>query len=242
MAMNKYHRFPSVKVRGFIVNYTDNLNYDIWFDFESITEDDLIIKESSGESSGSSFSSSSSFSSDTRRNAESIGSHIANRYYMVHKEPYTYTDVQIENGQLIDTVRYNDIFGIISSGVIKNGSSYRCRLKKIDNVKSANSILEEVENLVYYNDGWVICEISDVDIYNRLLVEIYDINMTYSINKVLLNNYSQFFKYYPVNNKFYPRESFGKDRSFNFSNSKKYSNRPPGNYGNQTDSKGFSWK
>lgn len=125
---------------------------------------------------------------------------------MVHKESFTYTDD--------NKIRYDESVGVIPVGVIKNGTSFRCRLKKIDTVKPIDNILDEVSTLVNYNDGWVSCEISDVDIYNRLLVEIYDIDKKYCINKILLDNYPHFFRYYPINNRF-------NKKYFNFPDSRK---------------------
>lgn len=152
--MNKYRRMPSHTVIGYITNCSDNVNYDIWFDWKS---------------------------------------DISDKYSAVHTESFTYVDVNV-NG-----VKYSENVGIIPSNTVNTGTSYRCRLKKIDAVKSTDEILEEVETLIHYNDGWVRCVISDIDIYNRLLVEIWDIDKTYCINDILLNRYPNFFKLYPTN-------------------------------------------
>jgi len=209
--MNKYNRFSTVTVLGYIVNHTDNLNFDIWFDFESVNLTNLNLSEFNlgNESEFPSNSDTSELDRpipdkiDTGQKLnEKIGKIISDRYFMVHKEPFTYTDVQINNCKLESSIKYNKTVGIIPTGLIKNGISYRCRLKKIDAVKPVNDILHEVATLIYYHDGWVLCDISDVDIYNRLLVEIYDVDRKYSINNLLLNNYSHFFKHYPSNSKY----------------------------------------
>jgi len=154
---DKYYKFSPITVEGYIVNHTDNINYDICLYFDSET---------------------------------------AKRYLMVYKETFTYTDIDITKDQIL----FNPEEGVKTSSELKQGISYRCRLKKIDTIKPQPDILREVNSLIYFNNGRVSCVVSDVDIYNRLLVEIYDIDKTYSINNILLTKYPDCFKLYPDNN------------------------------------------
>lgn len=179
---DKYYKFSPTVVRGFIVNHTDNLNYDICFDFDNIT----------------------------RR-----------RYEMVHKESFSYIDADMKE----NNIKYDAKEGIQTDSSPKIGISYRCRLKKIDTIKPQPDVLKEVHSLIYFNDGWVSCVVSDVDIYCRLLVEIYDIDKTYCINDILLDKYPQYFKLYPDENRY---NKYRKNLSF--SNTK------------MKGSSDFSWK
>lgn len=288
--MNRYHKHPRVLMRGYVVHNADNLNYDIWLDFESIGQyensnilnDDTFssISKSSNckwnkklstdsdsprfmnneyyndvmppitssslmstspanltspDESTSSISPDNTISPRSPRSPRSpstptspksprdyfIEDKIKERYSMVHTEKISYIDINIKNEEF----EYNENIGIIPGKKIRYGLSYRCRLKKIDTIKSPGNILKEVESLIYYNDGWILCSVSDVDIYNRLLVELYDINKTYCINDILLEKYTQYFKHYPVNNKYSNSKnfsSFSDNRRNNRYNNRKF--------------------
>lgn len=179
---DRYYKFSPTIVDGFIVNHTDNINYDICFDFDN---------------------------------------EIKCRYDMVHKEKFTYIDTNIVD----NNIKYDTKDGIRATVTPKEGTCYRCRLKKIDVVKPQPDILKEVHSLIHYNDGWVLCVVSDVDIYYRLLVEIYDIDKNYSINDILLDKYPNYFKIYPDENSY---NRFRKSRDFSHPNIRSASN--------------FSWK
>ncbi len=65
------------------------------------------------------------------------------------------------------------------SSDVQIGKTYRCRLKGIgisQNTKYHNFIMNKmfifVKQLVDQCDGWVSCNLSDIDIYQRLLVDI----------------------------------------------------------------------
>lgn len=60
------------------------------------------------------------------------------------------------------------------------GTTYRCRLRGIGinqlpkhlHYSKSNQLCLEIKQLIDRTDGWVICTLSDVDIYKRLLVDI----------------------------------------------------------------------
>lgn len=64
---------------------------------------------------------------------------------------------------------------------ISIGTTYRCRLKGIslsheinpENMKIINAISYDIKNLIDITDGAVVCNLRDIDIYQRLLVDIY---------------------------------------------------------------------
>jgi hypothetical protein len=93
--------------------------------------------------------------------------------------------------------------------------AYRCRLKgiakqtQIESVDESNSrgfkkprhkveidahinIIRRIEKL----DGWVLCEICEIDVYKRLLVNIVDIINKEDFRDHILNNYSQCYSQY----------------------------------------------
>jgi hypothetical protein len=66
----------------------------------------------------------------------------------------------------------------------KIGITYRCRLKGIyfnqktpvDNyiyIEQNEKISELVTNMINHADGWVTCNVSDIDVYQRLLVDVF---------------------------------------------------------------------
>jgi hypothetical protein len=76
------------------------------------------------------------------------------------------------------------------NGVLQGGTTYRCRLKGIGinktthyaNIVKSNKMCIEVKQLIDRVDGWVVCTLGDIDIYKRLLVDIYIHTPTEIIN------------------------------------------------------------
>lgn len=110
------------------------------------------------------------------------------QYQDVISNKYTYQDLEpdfIENPDFQKLITLNPKIGI----------TYRCRLKGIGINQSSsssnhywksNQMCIEVKQLMDRTDGWVICSVSDVDVYQRLLVDIVMETPTESIN---LRNY-----------------------------------------------------
>lgn len=73
------------------------------------------------------------------------------------------------------------MFQDITSTSININETYRCRLRGIGinqdnqrtNIIKNNHIYIEIKHLIDRSDGWIICTLSDIDIYQRLLVDIY---------------------------------------------------------------------
>ena len=73
---------------------------------------------------------------------------------------------------------------------IKTGSTYRCRLKGVGidyNTKTINNpknytINIDIKQIIDRTNGMVLCNISDIDVYKRLLVEIIVPTSTEDIN------------------------------------------------------------
>src|SRR5579875_3551592 len=75
--------------------------------------------------------------------------------------------------------------------------AYLCHLRGVEiisnehekiNTKEAYNIINNI--IIKYN-GWVLVSTSDIDIYNRILINIYDIITKEDINKKLLETKSQ---------------------------------------------------
>lgn len=99
---------------------------------------------------------------------------IHERYQDVISNQYTYQDL----GE--DFLINPDMNRLIESKH-KIGTTYRCRLKGIGINQSSsssyiwksNQMCIEVKKIFDRSDGWIICTLSDIDIYQRLLVDIY---------------------------------------------------------------------
>lgn len=92
---------------------------------------------------------------------------MINNYSTVITDNYTYKNLSCEyfiNGDLDS----NNFEGIV----------YRCHLRGIginkntNNIHKVNLLTNYVKKIIDKSDGWVICNISDIDVYNRLLVDI----------------------------------------------------------------------
>lgn len=58
------------------------------------------------------------------------------------------------------------------------GTTYRCRLRGVGinqstyNTWKSSQICVEIKQLIDRTDGWIICTLSDIDVYQRLLIDI----------------------------------------------------------------------
>ncbi len=76
----------------------------------------------------------------------------------------------------------------------KTGVTYRCRLRGVginhlsthQHLTKSNQMCVEVKQLLDRSDGWVICNLSDIDVYQRLLVDV-TILGTINLREYLLN-------------------------------------------------------
>ncbi len=110
------------------------------------------------------------------------------RYNNVISNQYTYQDLSndfLENPNLHIKVP------------TKIGTTYRCRLRGVGinqlpqylHIWKNNQMCVEVKQLIDRTDGWVVCTLSDIDVYQRLLVDITINTCNESINlrEYLLN-------------------------------------------------------
>lgn len=127
---------------------------------------------------------------------------LVKRYDNVIFHKYIYKDIDIN----YDFPSNN----ILSHSSEKEGKVYRCRLRKIGlhkkNNKSfmwkSNQLLTEIKHLINRTDGWVRCNLLDIDVYQRLLIDIIidtkngPINLTdYLLNRMELEDEPIFFEY-----------------------------------------------
>lgn len=98
------------------------------------------------------------------------------------------------------------------SDVIKQGIAYRCRLKGIKVIKqhsekekrekkksrSQHEIDSHIMMLrrIDLLNGWVVCDISNIDIYQRILVSIRDVITNEDFGQILMKNFSQNYALY----------------------------------------------
>lgn len=127
---------------------------------------------------------------------------VAKRYNNVISHKYIYKDIDINYNFPSDN--------ILSHSSEKEGKVYRCRLRKIglqkNNNKSfmwkSNQLLMEIKHLIDRTDGWVRCNLLDIDVYQRLLIDIIidtkngPINVTdYLLNRMKSEEEPIFFEY-----------------------------------------------
>lgn len=115
---------------------------------------------------------------------------VLQRYSKVIKEKFSYID--IDNDNILNTINYDESKGIIvyDREKIKTSDCYRCRLKNISSIsEEGNKTSQIVNDVVNFNNGWVKVIVSDIDIYNRILCEIYDEETEKSITNLLIEKY-----------------------------------------------------
>jgi len=105
---------------------------------------------------------------------------LVQRYRQVISHPYRYRD----NGKAEQA-----------------GLAYRCRLRGIGSLadKREQQLWQAHLDIVRTIDrqgGWVICTVSDVDVYSRILLELFDPVTGHSINEGLLASYPTVFTKY----------------------------------------------
>lgn len=101
-----------------------------------------------------------------------ISPELYDRYRDVISNQYTYQDL----GQ--DFLENPDLNRLKIKPIV--GTTYRCRLRGVginqlpnsDHTYKNNIMCVEVKQLIDRSDGWVNCTLSDIDVYQRLLVDI----------------------------------------------------------------------
>lgn len=102
-----------------------------------------------------------------------ISSELNKQYKNVISNEYTYQDLDdsyFKDPNSTKLIKLNP----------KNGITYRCRLKGIGihqlnsslDIWKANQMCVEIKQLIDRTDGWIICNLSDIDVYQRMLVDI----------------------------------------------------------------------
>jgi hypothetical protein len=102
-----------------------------------------------------------------------ISLNLHDKYQDVISNQYTYQDLGSDFIENPDLTRLNTIMH-------KIGTTYRCRLRGVGINQLApsihrwksNQICFDIKQLIDRSDGWIICTLSDVDVYQRLLVDI----------------------------------------------------------------------
>lgn len=112
-------------------------------------------------------------------------SNLRELYREVISSEYSYKDLPrdfLENPDL----------RVINLTEQKQGTTYRCRLRGIGLVNQEsqhwllNQVCVDVKQLIDRSDAWVVCVLSDIDVYRRLLV---DIVVQTSLGKINLADY-----------------------------------------------------
>lgn len=129
---------------------------------------------------------------------------MRNKYNGVITNEYTYND-------LGDEYLINPNSAMNQTIVPQTGTTYRCRLRGIginqlpssDQMYKSYIMTTEVKQLLDRTDNWVSCTLSDIDVYQRLLIDIFvhTIDGCFNIRDHLLTKDSKDSKDKPL---FYP--------------------------------------
>lgn len=127
---------------------------------------------------------------------------VIKKYDNVIFHNYTYKDIDV-NYEFPSN-------NMLSHSGQKEGKAYRCRLrgiglKKTDNKSflwKSNQLSTEIKHLIDRTDGWIRCNLLDIDVYQRLLIDVMidtqngSINLTdYLLNRMKSENDPIFFEY-----------------------------------------------
>lgn len=122
-------------------------------------------------------------------------------YSNVIYHPFSYRDFAVSEGSVTNSEVREDI-------------AYRCRLQGVDirrqnpanisgmsrstNPTEMEIMISELHKLINRTNGWVVCTISDIDVYRRLLVDVVVPTQDHAVNirKFLLNR-PELFQRYP---------------------------------------------
>lgn len=130
--------------------------------------------------------------------------HLIKKYDNVIFHNYTYKEYKDTN------INYDySSNNMLSRSTEKEGKVYRCRLRKIGLHKKnksfmwkSNQLLTEIKHHIDRTDGWVRCNLLDIDVYRRLLIDIIidtqngPINLTdYLLTRVKSEDEPIFFEY-----------------------------------------------
>ena len=103
------------------------------------------------------------------------------KYQSVISNQYTYKDIPESH------ILYPADSVLSNSTTV--GTTYRCRLRGIGTNHDAdnyglksNMVCHSIKQIIDRTDGWVICTLSDIDVYSRLLVDIIVCSTTGPIN------------------------------------------------------------
>lgn len=126
---------------------------------------------------------------------------LIKKYNSVIFHKYVYKDIDVNYEFPKDN--------ILSHSEEREGKAYRCRLRRIGLKKTnksfmwkSNQLLTEIKHLIDRTDGWVRCNLLDIDVYQRLLIDIIidtkngSINLTdYLLNRMKFDDEPIFFEY-----------------------------------------------
>jgi len=127
---------------------------------------------------------------------------LLKKYSNVISHKYTYKDIDLNYKFPSDNV--------LSHSQEREGKAYRCRLRRIGLKKTnnkafmwkSNQLLIEIKHLIDRTDGWIRCNLLDIDVYQRLLIDIIidtqngPINLTdYLLNRMKSEEDPIFFEY-----------------------------------------------
>lgn len=123
---------------------------------------------------------------------------LAETYKHVTTKPYTYKDFGINMFK-----QYS--YDMYETAPVRQSRTYKCRLIGIEVKPQASrqnwqihKLSVEIDKIIDRTDGWVTCTLSDIDVYQRLLIDIdvHTTDGTINIRDYLLNQPQDIFHPY----------------------------------------------
>lgn len=170
--------------RGYVLNIYDSLNYDIAF-HEDIDEPSIICEDFM-------------FSETYTIQDPCL---VDTQHQLITSKPIDVDDENDEQ-QAKNVAEYNELFTNKKPVSVQKGKSYRCHMKDLrfrTNAKMHHDYNISKKILIQWTDftnGFVNVEFHKVDVYNRLIVELYDPLTNESFKDYLLKNFPTILCYY----------------------------------------------
>ena len=113
-------------------------------------------------------------------------------------------DIIFKNEQLIDQYKYSaskpyHFEG--DDGFTYQSKAYRCRLRGLSLIPgkktTSRKVLDKLQKKIHEQRDWVILKISDIDSYDRILVDIIDPISHKSLNDYIISSFPDIYQRYP---------------------------------------------
>ncbi len=97
------------------------------------------------------------------------------------------------------------------NGDTYKSKAYRCRLRGLSLIPGkkvpSRKVLDKIQKKLNEQRDWVLLKISDIDSYNRILVDIIDPISKVSLNDYIISNFPEIYQKYTHHQPYYQRKN-----------------------------------